>query len=135
MNSFSPFLFGLFSYPPIEIAIDRMSKEETSSPFPFFCHMPFPCISFLFLYLFLLIFSFAFLFLSHFGAYLTIQSKKEISSPFPLSHFVWSSILLFFIYLFPFIASSIMWLIVSHTFKCTTWILPCVTLRVPCGVP
>ena len=27
-----------------------------------------------------------------------------------------------------FIASSFMWLIVSHTFKCTTWILPCVTL-------
>ena len=78
-NSFSPFLFGLFSYPPIEIAIDRMSKEETSSPFPF-CHMPFPCISFLFLYLF-----------------------------------------------YSFIASSPMWLIVSHTFKCTTWLLPCVT--------
>ena len=94
---FPPFLFGLFSYPPIEIVIDRMSKEETSSPFPF-CHMPFPCISFLFLYFFLLIFSFSFLFLSLFeayltgfvfslfGAYLTILSKEAISSPFPSSH-------------------------------------------------
>ena len=32
-----------------------------------------------------------------------------------------------FISLLPFITSSLMCLIVSHTFKCTTWLLPCVT--------
>ena len=134
-NYFSPFVFGLFSYPPIEIAIDRMSKEETSFPFPF-CHMPFPCISFHFLYLFLLIFSFAFLFLSHFGAYLTIWSKEEISSPFPSSHFVWSSI---FLFLNSFIS---FYCIINHVATCEPHIqmhhmalAMCHSLRLPCGIP
>ena len=43
----------------------------------------------------------------------------------PLSSYHSSLFPYFFI---SFIASSFMWLIVSHTFKCTTWILPCVTL-------
>ena len=91
--------------------------------------------SFLFAFLFslshffLLIFSFLLEFSPLFGASLTGWSREEASSPFPHATCVVLNFPSFFLIpLFPFIASSIMWLIVSHTFKCTTWLLPCVTL-------
>ena len=72
------------------------------------------------------LFFWKFLFSFFFGAYLTIRSKEEISSPFP--HAICVALKFSFISFISFIASSHMWLIVSHTFKCTIWLLPCVTL-------
>ena len=68
-------------------------------------------------------------FLLPFGSSLTDWSRKEASFPFPHATcvvYVFPSLFLYF--LIPFVTSSIMWLIVSHIFKCTTWLLPCVTL-------
>ena len=76
-----------------------------------------------------LIFSFLLAFSPLFGSSLTDWSREEASSPFPHAICVVLNFPSFFLIpLFPFIASSIMWLVMSHTFKCTTWILPCVTL-------
>ena len=52
-----------------------------------------------------------------------IRSKEEISSPFPYAICVVHTFPSLFPYFFiSFYDITIMWLIVSHTFKCTTWI-------------
>ena len=98
-----------------------------ASFFLFFSHHFFS--SFSLSHFFLLIFSFLLAFSPLFGSSWTGWSREEASSPFPHATCVVLNFPSFFlISLFPFIASSIMWLIVSHTFKRTTWLLPCVTL-------
>ena len=54
--------------------------------------------------------------------------RRKLPLPF-LMLLVTSTIFLphFSYFFYPFIASRLMWLIVSHTFKCTTWLFPCVT--------
>ena len=136
----------------------RPSEGREILPFPFFFSFPFffPTNPFLFAYFFLffpffafllsfsflstnsflfaflfslLIFSFLLEFSPIFRASLTGWSREEASSPFLHATCVVLNFPSFFLIpLFSFIASSIMWLIVSHTFKCTTWLLPCVTL-------
>ena len=88
---------------------------------------------------FLLFFSFSHFsshFLFSFGIFSPIwiiidhMGQRRKFPPHFLMPFMWPSFFLFFFFIsyFPFIVSSFMWLIVSHTFKYTTWLLPCVTL-------
>ena len=128
----------------------RRSKSWEIFLFPFLLS-PFPFVSlyelfsFLFISSFLFPFCFSFshpyFFSSHFPSFLLfifffllafsppfwsialIRSKEEISSPFSHAICVVHTFPSLFPYFFiSFYDITIMWLIVSHTFKCTTWI-------------
>ena len=110
-------------------------------PFSFSISFPF---SFSLLYEFFLLLYFLFFFLSFaflFLFWITIDqswSKEETSFPLPPCHMSFPCFFLiyFFISLFLFIASYLMWLIVSNTFQVHHMDLSmCHSLRVPCGIP
>ena len=105
---FSPFLFFFF----LSFSTNSFIFLLLSSFFLLPNELFLVPISFLF---FLLIFSFSFL-SSHFGSSWTGWSREEASSPFPHATCVVLNFPSFFLIpLFPFIASSIMRLIVSVT--------------------
>ena len=148
-SSFISFSFFLFSF-LLSSLFFLSSFTNSFCLFPFYFCFFLSLFSFLFTFLFFssyqrilffLLFYFLFLisffsfshflfFFSLFGAYLTGWSREEAFSPFThVTCVVHNFPPYFLIALFHFfIASSFMWIIVSHTFKCTTWLFPCVTL-------
>ena len=120
------FLFSL-SYPPNILPFVCSHLIFSFSHFSFFSYFSnfFPFIHILF-YLFFFLFSFLFL--------IWIASTKwskgggnfpPLSSIATCHHHYFS--LNFLIFLFPLFPSFDTWLNVSHSHKCTTWLMPCVT--------
>ena len=113
MSDFSsPFLFWLSSFFLFLIFLLALIKSEGNFP-PLSSLLSPPHIC--------LIFS---LFLFSLFSLLVLSYPTELSLLFaPILNF-------FFLILFsfPIISSTYTWLNVSHSYKCTTWLMPCVTL-------